>query len=524
MSYQSIEFIIFVLLVLLFYYTVGRKHQKLVLAVANLVFYAVAGLKYLPFMLITMVATFAAGKKMGAIYADADEQLKLCADNAEKKVVRAKAKKDAKRVLQLSMFITLIFLIVCKYSLFAVSNVNAVLAHFGAAQIPMFRMVLPLGISFYSFMALSYVLDIYWKRYKAEQNFINYAVYLAYFPHVVQGPIDRFNEFSKQLEQPVALDYKTITYGAQLALWGFFQKLVIADRLGILVDTVLADWASYTGGMLFFIIVVFSVQIYADFSGCIDIVTGVSEMLGIKLRKNFNHPYFSRTMAEFWRRWHISLQEWFKDYVYYPVSASAFMKKLKKSSKEKFGLRTSELAASCFPIFVVWCVTGIWHGAAWKFVLWGMFHAALLIGSQIFAPLFKKVPEVLKLNTETYGFRFFQIMRTFILCCIGRIFFRSDDFAMSVGIISKVIHNTNLPSITQTIEILGAVDVLVVVFAIILLLAVDIIQEKTSVRDLLAKENYITRWIVFFAILFIIILTGIYGPGYNASSFIYEQF
>ena len=524
MSYQSFGFLIFVFVALAVYYTIGSKHQKLVLVSANAVFYALAGVKYLPFILVTMVVTFAAGKKMGQIYQSADEQLALCKDNAEKKVLRAQAKSDAKKVLQMAMFVTIALLAVCKYTGFVVGNINSLLAAFGLQQIAMFKMILPLGISFYSFMALSYVLDIYWKRYKAEQSFITYAVYLSYFPHVVQGPIDRFNEFAKQIEEPVKASYKNITFGAQLALWGFFKKLVIADRLGILVDEVVGNWDKYSGGTLFFVIAVYSIQIYADFSGCIDIVTGVSEMFGIKLRKNFNHPYFSRSMAEFWRRWHISLQEWFKDYVYYPVSASAFMKKLKKGAKNKFGMRTSELVASCVPIFVVWVVTGIWHGAAWKFVVWGMFHAALLIGSQLFEPLFKKSVQVLHIKTETYTWQFLQMCRTYLLCCIGRIFFRGSDVYNAFQILIKIVTNPTIPSLSQVMGVMGTTDILVSVAAIGVLLVVDIIQEFTSVRELIAKENLITRWVIMLAAVLVVIMMGIYGPGYSASSFIYEQF
>lgn len=524
MSYQSLSFIIYSAVVLLVYYTAGRRHQKAVLAVANLVFYAFAGVKYLPFILITMVSTFAAGRKMGAIYDEADEKLKTCRDAAEKKAVRAAAKADAKKSLQFSMAVTILLLAVCKYTGFAITNLNYIGKALSAFEIPMFRMILPLGISFYSFMALSYVLDIYWKRYKAEKDFITYAVYLSYFPHVVQGPIDRFNEFAKQLEQPVLPDYDSLVRGAQLSLWGFFKKLVIADRLGLLVDPVVSAWGEYSGGMLLFIMAVYSIQIYTDFSGCIDIVTGVSEMLGIKLRKNFNHPYFSKTMAEYWRRWHISLQEWFKDYVYYPVSASAFMKKMKKGAKNRFGLRASELVASCVPVFAVWCVTGIWHGAAWKFVLWGMFHAALLIGSQIFEPAFRKGTELLKIRTESPLWQAVQMCRTFFLCCIGRIFFRSPGVSASIGILVRIFTNPSLPSLSKTAGIIGTADFTVAIIASLVLLIVDIAGEKTDVRDLLAKQNIFLRWTVIFAVLFAVIFMGIYGPGYSASSFIYEQF
>lgn len=530
MSYQSFNFIAFSAIVVLLFYIVGKgpKRQQVVLAAANLTFYVIAGVEYLPFILVTMVGTYLSGLGMGRIYRKSDEQLKLCQTPAEKKEVRALAKKKAKRILLLGMFITIALLVVCKYTTFITENVNNVLDKFSAVQIPMFKVIMPLGVSFYSFMALSYVLDVFWKRYKAEKNFLTYAVYLSYFPHVVQGPIDRFNEFKAQIQDGVKFSWENVTQGAQLSLWGLFKKLVIADRLNTLVSTVFDNWENYNGLMLFFAVAVYSIQIYTDFSGCIDIVTGVSEMMGIKLRKNFNHPYFSKTMAEFWRRWHISLQEWFKDYVYYPVSASSMMRSVKKHFKEKNQLRAMELFSSCIPVLVVWLITGIWHGAAWKYVAWGLFHAAVLIGSQIFEPMFEKTNKLLKINTENFGWHFWQMLRSFFICCIGRVFFRADGLSDAMNILVKMF--TQPGSFgdffynTQVNYGMDGANFLVAVFAVIILWIIDMLQEKMPLRKTMADQNIIFRWILIFGLLFAVLIFGIYGPGYDASSFIYEQF
>lgn len=533
MSYQSFSFLAFSAVVIFFYYILGKRCQRAVLALANLAFYAIAGVEYIPFILVTMVATYLTGRGMGRIYNKADGKLALCTTPKEKKEVRADAKKKAKKVLLLGMFVTIALLVVCKYTSFIIENVNKILGMANIPEIKMFDMILPLGVSFYSFMALSYVLDVFWKRYKAEKNFLTYAVYLSYFPHVVQGPIDRFNEFKEQIKDGVAIKWENITQGAQLTLWGLFKKLVVADRLGILVSHVLDNWENTNGMMLFFAIAVYSIQIYTDFSGCIDIVTGISEMMGIKLRKNFNHPYFSKTMAEFWRRWHISLQEWFKDYVYYPVSASAFMRSGKKFFKEKNKPRAMELFSSCVPVLVVWLITGIWHGAAWKFVAWGLFHAAVLIGSQIFEPLFKKTTTLLKINTENFGWRFWQMTRTFIICCIGRIFFRADGLGDAVGILKTMVKTPGtLGDFFSTTDAMYGMDgdnFVIAVVAVAILWIVDILQEKmarenSSLRKSMAEQNIIFRWILIFGLIFAILIFGIYGPGYDASSFIYEQF
>ncbi len=526
MRYQSMSFLLFSAVCLMLYYIVGKKGQLWVLALANLAFFCFAGAEYLPFILVTIAATYTVGRVIGSIYEKSNRQIAECQEQTEKKQIRQGAKVKAKKALLLALIVTVGLLAVCKYTGFAVANINSLLSLVSIPQIPLFRMILPIGISFYTFMAISYVLDVYWKRYAAEKNFLLYAVYVSYFPHVVQGPIDRFNEFKAQIENGVRLSYKNITYGAQLAIWGFFKKLVIADRLGIFVDTVLGDWEKYNGIFLILAFVVYSIQIYADFSGCIDIVSGISEMFGIKLRKNFHHPYFSKTMGEFWRRWHISLQEWFKDYIYYPVSVSRFVKNGKKRLKEKGKKRAEELFASCFPVLVVWLITGIWHGADWKFVAWGLFHASLLIGSQVLAPVFAKLTVLLKIRTDNFSWHLWQMLRTFVLCCIGRIFFRADSLAQALQIIGRIASSTNVIALLNK-SVPWGLDEHNIIFAAIsiaVLWIVDMLQERRSLRDTLAKQNILFRWIILFAALFGIIIFGVYGPEYDASTFIYEQF
>ena len=311
-------------------------------------------------------------------------------------------------------------------------------------------------------------------------------------------------------------------------LWGFFKKLVIADRLGMFCGTIIDEWETYSGLWIALAVVVYSIQIYTDFSGCIDIVRGVSEMFGITLRRNFNHPYFSKTMGEFWRRWHISLQEWFKDYIYYPVSASNFTKKIKKYYKNKGKKRAEELFASCFPVLVVWMITGIWHGASWMFVAWGIFHAILLIGSQVFAPFFQKLTQWLRIKTDNFGWSFWQMTRTFLLCCVGRVFFRASTIADSFGMFGKMFTDVKISSLFDRSVIkaldFGAENMVISLIAIFVLWAVDMLQERMPLRKTLAQQNLIFRWSVIVIGLLAVIVFGIYGPGFEASSFIYEQF
>lgn len=527
MSYQSIQFIGFALVVLIVYYVAGRKRQRAVLMLANLAFYCVAGLQYLPFLAATLLASFFSARSIGRIYNNLDAQIRECADMPRKKELREAAKRRAKRALIPGMLIPIALLVVCKYSAFILENLNLALLRFQLPQVTVFRMILPLGISFYTFMALSYVLDVYWRRYGAEENLLTYAVYLSYFPHVVQGPIDRFREFGDQLRDGVAFDARQVAFGAELMLWGFFKKLVVADRLGLIVDGVFNGWRELGGFALIGAVALYSIQIYADFSGCIDIVTGVSEMLGIRLRKNFNHPYFSRSMGEFWRRWHISLQEWFKDYVYFPVSASNMMRKVKKHYKGKGKPRAAERFATCFPILVVWMVTGIWHGADWKFVVWGLFHACVLIMSALLEPAFQTVNGRLGIKDKNPAWRFWQMARTFFICCLGRVFFRAESLPTALEMLRFIPRAPFMAG--EALNAManysgGGLEPYVTLIAVLVLIVVDIVQERTRLREALDRRSVALKWFLIYACLFFVLIFGVYGPGVGATNFIYEQF
>lgn len=532
MGYQSLKFLLFSAAVVFVFYATGKffkKGQQYVLLFANLAFYAICGLKYLPFLAVTLFASYFSARRIGKIYAAADERLLSAADSAEKKAVRAEAKKKAKTSMLFGVLISLALLVVCKYSLFILKNFNVVLKKLGAEPIGLFKMILPLGISFYTFMAVGYVLDVYWKRIKAENNFVAYSVFLTYFPHIVQGPIGRYGSFSEQFDGKKGIEFNTenLAFGAQLVVWGLFKKLVIADRLSPFVGTFFDEPSKYSGLIMVIAAVLYSVQIYADFSGCIDIVSGVSEMLGIHLPKNFNHPYFSKTIPEFWRRWHISLGEWFKDFVYFPVSTSKAVKKLKKAFKKRGSKKGELLVASCVPTVTVWLITGLWHGASWNFVAWGAFYAVLMVGGNVFADFNKAATQKLKIDTEAFGWRFFSMVRTFALCCAGRVFFRAEGLKNALRYFKNMFSSLSMQYILDDKLYTYGLDrqnFILVILAILVLLVADILEEKVPLRKTLAKQNIVFRYCVILLGIFAVLIFGIYGPQYNASEFIYEQF
>ena len=506
MNYHSLSFILFSAAALLIYYIVGRKRQKYVMFLANIVFFVLAGVKYLPFIAAAVIITYAAARIIEGIWAREEEQLAANTDLEE--TVHASAKRRAKAWLVSALILIVGMLAVCKYSTFTVKNINVILEKLSITQIGTFRMILPIGISFYTFMAVSYLLDVYWKRYEAERDFIAFAAYLAWFPHVVQGPIDRFDKFRAQIKEGVSFSYENLSRGAQLALWGFFKKLVIADRLALFVDSVYGDWQNCTGAILVLAIAVYSLQIYTDFSGCIDIVSGVSEMFGIKLSANFRHPYFSKTMPEFWKRWHITLCSWFRDYIYIPLGGNRCS-------------RPRHLAN----IVIVWFITGVWHGAAWKYMAWGLYHAVLIILGVLLGPKLNSLSDRLKLNRTTFSWQLWQMARTYFLSSLGRVFFRADDLRSAWGILQNTVKGAALSEVFSSrlfTHGLDAANFVVAALAVIVLWIADMLEERMPLRDTIARQNVVFRWCLFYACIFCVLIFGVYGSG--ASNFIYGQF
>lgn len=526
MGYQTLEFLAFSLITLIVYYVCKKKHQKYVLLLANVVFFVLASPRYLFHIVFTAAVTYFGGFYISQVYKKGETQLAECNSGEEKKAVKQTLKKKSKLILIISLILVIGQLVIFKYAAFIAENINIVLKLLKIQTIPVFELIMPIGISFYTFMAISYLLDVFWKRYEAESNFVNFAVYLTYFPHVVQGPIDRYNEVGPQIVSGTDLQMKNLAFGAQLSLWGFFKKLVVADRLNIFVSNIYNNYSEYSGVIFAVATLAYAIQLYADFSGCIDIVSGISEMFGIKLRENFRRPFFADSVQDYWHRWHVSLGEWFKDYVYLPVSSSRLTKKIKKHFRTKGKLKAETIAASSIPILVVWMLTGLWHGASWQYVVWGGYYAVIMIASNIFTDSFKKLTVFLKIKTDTFGWRLFRMVRTTFITCLGRVFFRANGVRAALQIIKSMFTCFNPALISGSNLFSYGLDgycIVLVLFAILVMLVVDIFQEKVCLREVLAEENLVFRWLLIFGCLTVILIFGVYGSD-EVVNFVYGKF
>lgn len=518
MNFTSLFFLSFYFIFLILYYTLLKGRQRGLLLVASILFYCYAGPKYVIYILVTSYMTFYSANRISQLYS---HPVDLNTYRSQLYI--------APKIVKFNLGIILAIFIILKYTNFLSCTFTDILNKFSSGHDPLlYNFIIPLGLSYYTFTNIGYILDVYWKRIPAEKSFFNYFLFIIYFPHITQGPISRYPQLSPQFASPKKFNYDQVTSGLQLMLWGYFKKMVIADRINIFVSEIIGNYKNYYGVVFVVAIVLYSIQIYADFSGCMDIVGGISETFGISLAKNFDHPYFSRTIPEFWRRWHITLGAWFKDYVYYPISISSFVKKASKKVRKKWGAKVGRKFTACVPTLSIWILTGIWHGAAWNFVLWGLFHAVLMTAGIIFEDFNKNLTQTLKIRTDTFSWKLFQISRTFVLCCIGRIFFIAPNGVSSAfDIIGRIFaHPSPWQLFDGTLLSFGldGPNFILMLITIGILWCVSILQEKMELRKEFAKQNIIFRWTILYMAIFSILIFGIYGAGYDASAFIYNQF
>lgn len=532
MTFIDLSFLLFLVIGIIAFYICPVKFRWIALLGISIAFYAINGVEFLPFIFITSLTVFLGGRKMGKIYAENDEKIKTGDySRQEKKALKEQAKKKCKAFFLLPLIFNLAILIVVKYTKFFIDPINELVGmmtgqdgSFTAASI-----IVPLGISYYTFSSLSYLLDVYWKRVGYEQNYFRFLLYLIYFPHILQGPIERYGKLGQRLKERLVFDWDRIVAGIQLMLWGFFKKLVIADRIDIFITSAYDDYKNAGGVALLLAILLDVVYIYADFSGCMDIARGVSQIFGVELDLNFNHPFSSKSIVEFWRRWHMSLGSWFKDYVYYPISTSNLVKKISKSTRGKIPPKFSRAIVTVIPVSVTWVLTGVWHGTGITYVAWGVYYAFMIFMSVTFEEDFKALSSKLKINTESTSWKYFQMARTTLIFAGGRLLTRPGSLHRSAAILKRVFTDFD-PWVLVSDRLcdfgLDQNSIYIAIISIAVFAVVSHLQQQgaVSVRDMLNKQNIVFRWAVYLALIFSIIIFGIYGPGYNAASFVYMAY
>lgn len=527
MTYNSILYLfIFLPVVLLSYQLTPQRHRPKVLLLASYVFFVSISGKLLVYLLLSTLSIYTIGLWLSKNRKDYHEQEQKTED---RKTLKAAFAKKNRRILWLGIGIQLGMLLVLKYFDFFGGNINQLLKLVSSpVLLPTFRFALPIGISFYTLQAVSYLVDVYYQKIEADDNLGRLALYMAFFPGLMEGPICRYSQTAETLHAGKSLEYKNITFGMQRILWGLFKKLIIADRLNMLVTTVFDKPNHYGGITVIAAAVLYTFQLYADFSGCIDITIGTAEMFGVTIPENFRQPFFSKTASEFWRRWHITLGTWLKDYVFYPISLTKFVKNLGKSTRAKFGKHMGQIIPSSIALLGVWLSNGLWHGTGWNYIFFGMYYFTLITLGNIFEPLVQKLTETLKINRNSAYYRAFQTVKILPIIFTGELFFRADGLGDGIHMFMSIFTGFHWSAVTDGSLLklgLSLKDFAVVFFGFLLVLAVGILHERgIAIREKIADWNIVARWGLLYTAILLVIIFGAYGGGYIPAKLIYAGF
>ncbi len=479
MLFNSLEFIFFFPLVVALYFTISPKYRWILLLIASYYFYMCWNYKYIVLIAFSTVVDYLAGILM----------------------YRTKKKKLRTVYLIASLTTNLGLLFFFKYFNFFGESINFLFSKFNIFyEVPAYNYLLPVGISFYTFQTLSYTIDLYKKNRKPEYHFGKFALFVSFFPQLVAGPIERSENLLPQFHKNFTFDYERVKSGILLMCWGFFKKVVIADRLAEYVNMVYNNAPEYTGVPLIMATLFFAFQIYCDFSGYSDIAIGSAKIMGYDLMTNFRRPYLAVNIQDFWRRWHISLSTWFRDYVYIPLGGSRVA---------KWRWHTN--------LFITFLVSGLWHGAEWTFVIWGALHGFYLVFANITKTFKNRINQSIGLNNVPQLHHVLQVMVTLVLVLFGWIFFRANNTADAILIINNLFVFTG-PQQLNLFRIPS--DLPIALVSIGLLIIIEIIEERASLFEKMQQLTRPVKWAILTILIVLVFVLGMW----EAQDFLYFQF
>ncbi len=540
MAYTTFSFLLFTVIVTAVYYLFPvKKYQWTVLLAANYYFYLCTGIKFAAFILFTTFTIYAAARAIEQVQVTVKQRLKNAGaslDREGKKALKAQAKSRQKAYMILALIANFGILVFLKYTNYIFGNINLLFGSAdGTGPLPFLHLILPLGISFYTFQAAGYLIDVYRGTIQAEKNLLKFALFISFFPQIVQGPISSFAQLAPQLTAEHRPEFVRFKHGLELILWGLFKKLVIADRAVIAISTLTADYTQYCGPAILWTALLYALQLYADFSAGIDISRGIAQILGIDMIQNFRRPYFAESINDYWRRWHISLGEWMKNYIFYPVAMSklflGWSKKMKQSAfgKTAAGAHIAKVLPTSISSLIVFLVVGIWHGANSRYIAFGLWNGGIIMLSILLKPVFDYLCQILRIRTESFAWRAFRMARTFILVLIGYYFDIAPGYHGAMDMLARSIFDHNIAlGREQFFSLgLGRNDFIVLLICTVVLFIVSVLQERNHIDEpgeLLDRCGYGLQVVVIVIIAVMTVCWGIYGPGYDPAEFVYMQF
>lgn len=535
MAITSLSFVVFIFVLWAIYFIVPQRFQWLILLIASILFYTSGGAATIIYVLLTSLSVYLATRVIQNM-ADKNKayikEHKAELTKEEKKSVKNRSKKYRRFILVFAILFNFSFLGIFKYSHFAIDLVNPLIGFLGMRLINnSFSLIVPLGISYYTLQATGYMVDVFWEKSKAEKNFFKVLLFISFFPQITQGPISEYNFLSGELFKEHQFTYGNFSRGFQRMLWGFFKKMVVADTLSPYVTTILSGYANYSGVTCFVGALLYMSQLYADFSGYMDIMCGYCEMLDISLTENFNRPYFSKSIAELWRRWHISLGQWLRTYVYYPVAMSRWNQKISKQTKRVLGEYASGKIAATVPLLFVWLFIGLWHDASWEYIVWGLGNAFFIISSVWLGPVYLRMKSIMHIKECSIYYKVFQIIRTFCTFTFLEIVAAVTAMGGSgIKYVVKIFTDHTIPrglsELFPSAEGLGGqfLIMLMLSFAgLLLMLVFSLLQRKKPVRDYFNNIPLLFRIIIMVLTVIIIASAGVQAS-WGAGAFMYANF
>ncbi len=489
MLFNSLHFAVFFPVVAVVYFALPHRYRWLFLLAASYYFYMAWVPKYVLLIIASTLVDYVATQMMG----------------------RTESKAQRRKYLYFSLAGNLGLLFFFKYFNFFNDTLQSVFEYFSLPyHVPESHLLLPVGISFYTFQTLGYTIDVYRGKFKPERHLGIFALYVAFFPQLVAGPIERAGNLLPQLRKKFNFDYQRVTDGMKLIAWGLFKKVVIADRVAVMVDYVYANPQNHEGPGLALATLMFAWQIYCDFSGYSDIAIGAAQVMGVRLMTNFDRPYWSRSLLELWRRWHISLTSWFRDYVFFSLGGT-------RVPVPRIGLN----------LIVVFLITGLWHGANWTFIIWGLGHGVFLIISLLTRNARDRLAAFLRLDRIPRLHAMWQVAVTFGLFYYIGVFFRAESVSDGLYILkhlflgwSEPFRGLGFKGFIHSLGMRDQEDFYVAVLAILVLETVHFFQSRGPIRARLAQKPAWVRWPLYYALALVILTYGVF----NESPFIYFQF
>ena len=525
---QAVFFLAFLPLTLILYRITPKKLRWVTLLVMSYGFYILNSRKLVVYLLCSSLITYAVGMWISSI----GDRCKLAikdVDKDTKKQLKSRYKRYQKYVLILGIVCLLSSLLTIKYFNFFAENTKGLFRHFGMdISFPALKLLMPLGISFYTLEAIGYITDIYWGKIKVQKNPLKVALFLGFFPQIMEGPIAAYADTSEGLFSGADLTEDNLLRGSVRIIWGVFKKSVIADRLFVIVQTLFGNYSQYSGMMIVVAAVAYTIQLYMEFSGVIDIVIGSGRLFGVNIPENFRQPFASKNASEFWRRWHISLGVWFRTYIFYPVSMSKVAKKWNQFSKKKSMDYIGKVVVSAMALFPVWLCNGLWHGANWTFIFYGMYYFVIILLEIVLEPVTAKITSMFKSGADNPVWKLIQIIKTWIIIFSGELFFNSRDLKSGFEMYGSIFKDFRLSTLWDS-SLLGLgldrLDFIVIFAGLVLVAIVSHFREKNiDVHDKIAKACLPVRWAAYIGLIMLVVIFGAYGPGYQEVNLIYAGF